>query len=313
MVGMEKISIITPVLNRREFVAEAIESVLNEQGDGFELEHIVVDGGSTDGTLDVLGRYRHLHVVSGRDRGVYDAINKGIRAASGAIVGLLNSDDVLLPGTLAAVARAFAQKPGPEMLCLSARLARRENGAWRTLEEFSAGDHANPVLADLLAGPILTNSRFYRRDVLLQTGLFDLDYPLIADRKLLVELMQRGKSFEPVEHMALEYRSHPGSLTFTEQPEALLKGIPEKLGLAEAFLARDDLARETRSDFRLWHGHEVLIGLVLAARTRSPSAWIRLFTRGFQGSLLWPLAVLPEAGRLLRRRLGHRHSGATGS
>src|SRR5690606_33922341 len=94
MVGMEKISVITPVLNRRAFVAEAIESVLNGQGDGFELEHIVVDGGSTDGTLDVLGRYGHLHVITGRDRGVYDALNKGIRAATGAVVALLNSDDV---------------------------------------------------------------------------------------------------------------------------------------------------------------------------------------------------------------------------
>lgn len=309
---MEKISIITPVLNRRAFVAEAIESVLKDQGDGFELEHIVVDGGSTDGTLDVLGRYRHLHVLTGRDRGVYDALNKGIRAATGTIVGLLNSDDIFLPGTLSAVAHAFERDSGADMLCLSARLARREDGEWRVLGEFPASAHANPALCALLAGPILTNSRFYRRDVMLRTGLFDLDYPLIADRKLLLEVIELGYRFLPIEHMALEYRSHPGSLTFTEQPETLLKGIPEKLGLAEAYLARENLPRATRNDIRAWHGHEVLIGLVLAARARSPSALVGLLARGFRGSLLWPVAVLPEAGRLLRRRLGHRHSGAAG-
>lgn len=312
MVGMEKVSIVTPVLNRRAFIAEAIESVRRQQGDGFELEHIVVDGGSTDGTLDVLGGYQHLRVLTGRDRGVYDALNKGVRAATGGIVGLLNSDDIFLPGTLSAVVRAFSARSDADMLCLSARLARRESGEWRMLDVFSASAHANPALPDLLAGPILTNSRFYRRDAILRTGLFDIDYPLLADRKLLIDLMRQGHRFLPVDHMALEYRSHPGSLTFTERPEALLKGIPEKLDLAEAYLAKRDLPRQTRGDFRAWHRHEVLIGLVLAARARSPSAGMKLLARGFRGSLLWPLAVLPEAGRLLRRRLGHRHSGVAG-
>lgn len=307
---MDKISIVTPVLNRRAFVAEAIESVLREQGGGFELEHVVVDGGSTDGTLDVLARYPHLTVMTGRDCGVYDALNKGIAAATGTVVGLLNSDDVLLPGSLEQVARAFAAKPSPEMVCLSARLAVADGaGGWRTTHVFPAAEHANPSRFDLLAGPILTNSRFYRPDVLSRFGPFDLGYRLIADRKLLVDLRDAGLRFLPIDHMALEYRSHPGSLTFTESPAALLRGIPEKLALAESYLACADLTADARRDFTAWHRHEVLMGLILAARTRSPGSAAQLAMRGFRGSLAWPVRVLPEAGLLARRRLARGRTG----
>jgi len=302
-VRMEKISVITPVLNRRSFIAGAIESVREQIGDGFELEHIVVDGGSTDGTLEVLAGYPHLRTVSGKDRGVYDALNKGIGMAEGTIVGLLNSDDVFLPGTLEAVARAFATGDSVEMVCLSARLATADaNGAWRETHRFSAAEFANPGRPVLLAGPILTNSRFYRPDVLRRIGLFDLDYRLISDRKLLLDLFASGKRFTPVEHMALEYRGHAGSLTFNQNPQVLLKGIWEKLDLAEHLLAEESLSPGARSDYRAWHRHEVLMGLILAAQCRSPSAAVRLLGRGFRGSLLWPITILPEAGRLVRRR-----------
>ncbi|MBN1416361.1 MAG: glycosyltransferase, partial [Bacteroidales bacterium] len=86
-----KISIITPCLNRVEFIRTAIESVLAQNYQNFE--HIIIDGGSTDGTLELLKKYQHVIFVSEPDENLYEAINKGIRLASGKIIGHLNSDD----------------------------------------------------------------------------------------------------------------------------------------------------------------------------------------------------------------------------
>lgn len=301
---MEKISIITPVLNRRDFICDAVESVVAQKGSGFEIEHIVVDGLSTDGTLDRLARYPQVIVISGKDSGVYDALNKGIRAATGSIIGLLNSDDVFLPGTLGEVAQVFGNRPGTAMLCLSAQLASRDaSGDWVVRETFAASRFANLTRPEILAGAILTNSRFYRPDALHAVGLFDLSLGLIADRKLLLDIFESGGHFAVADHAALEYRAHAGSLTFTDDPRALLKGIDEKLTLAERYLKEADLPAGARQDFRAWHRLEILHGLILATRSRAFAAAGALAARGCRGSYVWPLQVLPAAGQLLRRKL----------
>ena len=306
---MEKISIITPVLNRRDFICDALDSVVAQQGGGFAVEHIVVDGLSTDGPLECLARYPHVRIISEKDKGVYDALNKGIRAATGTIIGLLNSDDIFLPGTLAEVEKAFASDAQAAMLCLSARLAVRDaSGQWVTREVFPAARFANLPRPEILAGGILTNSRFYRPRVLNDAGLFDLSLGLISDRKLLLDIFDSGERFVVADHLALEYRSHAGSLTFTDEPRALLKGIWEKLALAERYLSDPSLPPAARNDFRAWHRHEVLQGLILSAKARNASVGASLLRRGFRGSALWPLEVLPEAGRLLRRRLDRARS-----
>ena len=102
-----KISVITPSFNQGRYIAETIESVLNQ--DYPNVEHIIIDGGSSDDTMQVVERYRqHLaHVVSEADRGQYDAINQGFALSTGDIMAWLNADDVYLPGTLPLVAKIF--------------------------------------------------------------------------------------------------------------------------------------------------------------------------------------------------------------
>src|SRR5919112_1564951 len=88
-----KISVITAVYNNAATIGHALESVDTQTHD--DVEHIVIDGGSTDGTLAVIARHRGLlaKMISERDAGMYDAMNKGLRAARGDVIGILNADD----------------------------------------------------------------------------------------------------------------------------------------------------------------------------------------------------------------------------
>jgi glycosyltransferase involved in cell wall biosynthesis len=104
-----KISIVTPSFNSIATIRETIESVL--QQDFQNWEHLVIDGGSTDGTLELLRKYPHLICVSEKDEGHYHAMNKGVVRASGDVVNILNSDDCYSPGALREVSRAFAAHP----------------------------------------------------------------------------------------------------------------------------------------------------------------------------------------------------------
>jgi glycosyltransferase involved in cell wall biosynthesis len=92
-----RISIVTPSFNQAEYIERTIRSVLDQTGD-FELEYHVMDGGSTDGTVEILKSFGdRIAWTSGPDGGQIDAINRGLRAATGNLVGWINSDDLLLP------------------------------------------------------------------------------------------------------------------------------------------------------------------------------------------------------------------------
>jgi glycosyltransferase involved in cell wall biosynthesis len=166
--ALPKISLVTPSLNQGMFIRATIESVLAQ---GYPaLEYFVQDGGSTDGTLDVLREYGgRVPFVSEKDAGQADAINKGLSRATGEVLGYLNSDDVLLPGALAAVGEAFAADPGLDF-------------AWgRAAYLDEAGSRVSPYLVrpdaiERLADAcfIAQPAAFFRRRVWEETGPFDV-------------------------------------------------------------------------------------------------------------------------------------------
>lgn len=119
-VAPPRISIVTPCLNAAEFLEEAIESILGQSYPN--LEYVIVDGGSTDGTLDIIRRYasRLSSWISEPDRGHADALNKGFARTTGAVMGWLNADDVLHRGALRLLAHVFTDFPETEWLTAQA-------------------------------------------------------------------------------------------------------------------------------------------------------------------------------------------------
>ena len=114
MADLPRISIVTPSFNSVATIAATLQSVLSQ--DFANWEHILVDGGSSDGTVAVLERYPGLIWVSEKDEGHYHAMNKGLARATGDVVVILNADDCFRPGALRKVAEAFRQNPGWDAL-----------------------------------------------------------------------------------------------------------------------------------------------------------------------------------------------------
>ena len=112
---MPSITIVTPAYNAVATIEETLASVRDQDYPGL-VEHIVIDGGSTDGTLDIVAEAPGVRWVSERDEGLADAMNKGIAMASGQILGELNADDVFAPGALRAVGQGFLAHPDVEWL-----------------------------------------------------------------------------------------------------------------------------------------------------------------------------------------------------
>ena len=104
-----KISIVTIVRNDREHIEETLRSVLDQKGEGFEVEYVVIDGASTDGTAEIVRGYagKLAYFVSEKDSGIYNAMNKGISHCTGDVIGMINSGDRYLPGAFEIVASSF--------------------------------------------------------------------------------------------------------------------------------------------------------------------------------------------------------------
>ncbi len=163
-----RVSIITPSYNQAQFIEETIRSVLLQ---GYpDLEYLVIDGGSTDGTLDILRRYEPwLRWVSEPDRGQSDAINKGLRMASGDILAYLNSDDLYLPGALYAIADFFRSYHEAGLVYGECRVIDEHGNELGYLPRRPFDLRRTIQRAEFLP----QQATFWRHEVMEKVGLFD--------------------------------------------------------------------------------------------------------------------------------------------
>ena len=205
-----KISIVTPSFNQGRFLEETILSVLNQKYPN--LEYIVIDGGSKDETVEVIKRYedRLAYWVSEKDRGQVHAINKGIEKATGDIFAFINSDDVYLPGTFAAVADYFEANPESEWVCGDTIMFGE--GHPTELMQTVVPESAAHCLS--WAYSAAQPGHFWKRELI--EGGFDESWPYDFDHDLYVRLLLAGHRCEHIPLPFAAYRLHAVSKTVAE-------------------------------------------------------------------------------------------------
>jgi hypothetical protein len=251
------VSIVTPSFNQARFLEQTIRSVLDQ--DYPDVEYIIIDGGSTDGSIDIVRRYasRLAYWTSEKDRGQADALNKGFARATGDIVAWVNSDDFYYPGAFAAAVDAF--KTSPDLGFLYGRGNRvAESGA--IIREFEA---TRPFdLEALVYGIdyILQPTTFMRRQALHEVGPFDPELHYAFDWELWMRL---GKRFPArmIDWLIAAGREYPSAKTFTggfQRVEEIRRIVSRQTG------------KELSTGYLAYYLHTVLEAMPQAGLSSSP-------------------------------------------
>lgn len=180
-----KVSIITVVFNRVDVVRDTIESVLNQTYKN--IEYIIIDGASTDGTMDVVSEYKDKisKIVSEPDNGLYDAINKGIEQATGDVVGLIHSDDFYTDNlVIQRVVDAFNKEKSDTVF--ADLLYIKDDNHEKVLRYYSAKKFTPKKLTYGLMPPHPTF--FVKKEIFSKYGLYKTDYKIAADYEMFFRL-----------------------------------------------------------------------------------------------------------------------------
>ena len=203
-----KVSIITPVYNGAGFLEKCIQSIRdNTHGD---VEHIVVDAGSTDGTLDILERHgEEIQWLSEPDEGIADAMNKGVSMATGQIVGQLNSDETYYSDTIRTVVDHMLKNPETDVLYGDNHFV---DASGRILREKKEIDFDKELLVYLCY--IQTIAAFFRKATTFDVGFrFDECYKYAHDKDYFNRLAQAGKHFVHIRKSLGAFTMHAGCIT----------------------------------------------------------------------------------------------------
>jgi glycosyltransferase involved in cell wall biosynthesis len=291
------ISIITPCLNRVAFIPDAVESVLKQGSSRFE--HIIMDGGSTDGTLEVLKRYPNLQVVSQPDDGIYDALNKGIQLAQGEVIGFLNTDDLYQPDIFGIVTQTFTNHSEIDALVGGARiLYEKSRGNWAALATFLPVS-PNELLKRATQGAPIFNAWFFRRRLFEEIGTFDTRYLYVADRDFLIRMAFKSRPYTHLDELFYSYRMHPGSFTLSGQDSGEAGYMFESRALAERYIRLESIRAADRKCFKTWHSQITAEQIVTAWRKKALRRIFQFVWIGFRYNTFgWPRIFV---GKIIER------------
>lgn len=208
---LPRITTITPTYNQAQYIEQTIKSVLDQNYP--DLEYWVIDGGSTDGTVDILRKYGdRINWMSETDRGQAHAINKGMERSTGEVVAYLNSDDVYEPGALTTAGQFFARHPQAAWVTGKCRIIDDNGREVRKAITFyknmwlRLGSYTVLLILDYISQP----ATFWRREVLDRVGAFDeaLYYTMDYDYSLRVG---RHYRLQVIDEYLASFRVHPHS------------------------------------------------------------------------------------------------------
>jgi glycosyltransferase involved in cell wall biosynthesis len=192
-------SIVTVCRNAVRSIRRTIESVRQQQDVPGAVEHLVIDGVSTDGTVAALAEFPHLRVVSEPDGGIYDAMNKGAALARGEYIAILNADDWYEPETLARVALAFRESP-------EASVVHGDVRRWVGTAPLDIVKSRRPRRGQ--SGLFMSVNHpacFVKRDVFKRFGGFNLAFPMCADYDWIERVIRGGAVLRYVPHVLTNF------------------------------------------------------------------------------------------------------------
>lgn len=223
------VTIITPSFNQAAFIEKTISSVMNQDVKG--VQHIIMDGGSTDGTVDILRRNPHLQWFSEKDGGQGDAVNKGLKLAKGKIIGWINSDDYYFENILGAVANAFEDE---QVMWLVGNLVEVDHvrNCTRHVKSPLPSYDALVENPDIVKQP----ATFFRRSFLEEVGALDPGLHMVMDYELWLRLSRKSTPYMLDRDLA-NFVIHKNQKTSTKNIVRQMKEI-KKVLLAEGVSKR---------------------------------------------------------------------------
>ena len=240
---MTLVSIITPSYNQASYLEQTITSVLEQ--DYPRIEYIVIDGASTDNSVDIIRRHQNklAYWVSEKDNGQADAINKGFARATGEVIAWLNSDDYYLAGTVSAAVKIFEEHPDV-VLIYGNMLAVDEHG-----KTFNTLNYKQLTLEDLLCFQIIGQPAvFMRRSAWQKTGGLDPAFHFLLDHHLWIRLAQQGKILHVPQTWAAaryhaEAKNRAKAAEFGREAFSILDYVTQEKDLAPVLAKVDRRAR----------------------------------------------------------------------
>jgi glycosyltransferase involved in cell wall biosynthesis len=208
-----RFSIVTPSYNQARFIEKTIQSVLNQRYPDFE--HIVMDGGSTDGTIEILKKYPHLRWKCERDRGQADAINKGLKMATGEILAWINSDDYYLLGAFERVAKAYQDARKPDIIFGDVLVVTEADRAIARRRSLPYDYRMLLLGTNYIQQPAV----FFTRDALEEVGYLDETLHYALDWDLWLRFGRAGMRFKLVQAPLAALRWHKGAKSFAQRSQ----------------------------------------------------------------------------------------------
>lgn len=215
-----KLTVITPVLNCIRFIESCITNVIEQQCPG--VEHVIVDGGSTDGTVEIIQqhaqRYQHIRWVSEKDQGQSFAMNKGLQMASGSIVGFLNADDYYESGALKAAWDLIKDLPEPSLLVGNCNVWNNDGHLWFVSRPKQISLRNILLQRFRSAFPLNPSAYFYHKSLHQLIGPFDVTEHYAMDLDFILKAVQAGH-VTYVDQLFGNFRSIEGTKTYEDMKQ----------------------------------------------------------------------------------------------
>jgi glycosyltransferase involved in cell wall biosynthesis len=289
------ITIITPSFNAGGTIGETMESVLPQLSD--DIDHLLIDACSTDGTLDIAKKYPHLTVLSERDRGIYDGMNKGAALAKAEWILFLQADDWLPAGTIETYRKAILEDPMTSLICGSAEAVQESQGRWSAVWSVTETSRMLLTAENIALGEPMINARLFKKRAFEELGGFSLEYTLASDRDFLLKASAAGMNQHEVDAMTYRYRWHSGSSTMTEGNALTARLSQENLAIVKAHLSK--ATDHSRRALRQWHDRLTVQAAMNALEEYRWADLLKCFKDGTSENRGWMTCFTAEVLRSL--------------